>query len=169
MQKIMRAQGHSAVCRTKMEELLQGIAKAQQRLEEAEHRTRDTASEWAGKRIKPQFADRPVDLPRAPVQIPATALHGWCCRCWQCRCRGAAQDAVQNTDERRTSSRVGQDDAERAKRQRSSEDRIGDGSVKCGRGQGQSKWSRHGIYAERKGREGWDSCANSSAASQTIQ
>ena len=44
-----------------MEELLRGTAKGQQRLEEAERRTRDTAGERAAKRIKLQFADRPAD------------------------------------------------------------------------------------------------------------
>ena len=49
----IRAQGHSEVCRGGMQELLQGSAKGQQRLEQVERRTRDTA-----------------------VQIPATPLHG---------------------------------------------------------------------------------------------
>ena len=35
--------------------------------------------------------------------------------------------------------------------------------------QADSNWNQHGIYAEHKGRKGWGSCANSSAASQTIQ
>ena len=61
MREGTRAQGHSAICRARMEELLRGTAKGQQRLEEAERRTRDTAGERAAKRIKLQFADRPAD------------------------------------------------------------------------------------------------------------
>ena len=59
MREGIRAQGDSAICRARMEELLRGTAKGQQRLEEAERRTRDTAGERAAKRIKLQFADRP--------------------------------------------------------------------------------------------------------------
>ena len=61
MREGIRAQGPSAVCRARMEEVLRGTAKGQQRLEEAERRTRDTAGERAAKRIKLQFADRPVN------------------------------------------------------------------------------------------------------------
>ena len=61
MREGIRAQGHSAICRARMKELLRGTAKGQQRLEEAERRTRDTAGERAAKRIKLQFADRPAD------------------------------------------------------------------------------------------------------------
>ena len=61
MREGIRAQGHSAICRARMEELLRGTAKGQQRLEEAERRTRDTAGERAAKRIKLQFAVRPAD------------------------------------------------------------------------------------------------------------
>ena len=61
MREGTRAQGHSAICRARMEELLRGTAKGQQRLEEAERSTRDTAGERAAKRIKLQFADRPAD------------------------------------------------------------------------------------------------------------
>ena len=61
MREGIRAQGHSAICRARMEELLRGTAKGQQRLEEAERRTRDTAGERAAKRIKLQFANRPAD------------------------------------------------------------------------------------------------------------
>ena len=49
------------MCRARKEELLQGTAKGQQRLQEAERRTRDTAGERAAKRFKLQFADRPVN------------------------------------------------------------------------------------------------------------
>ena len=49
MREGTRAQGHSAICRARMEELLRGTAKGQQGLEEAERRTRDTAGEWAAK------------------------------------------------------------------------------------------------------------------------
>ena len=31
-----------------------------------------------------------------------------------------------------------------------------------------TNWNQHGIYAEHKGHKGWDTCANSPAASQTI-
>ena len=48
MREGIRAQGHSAVCRAR----LQGTAKGQERLQEAERRTRDTAGERAAKRIK---------------------------------------------------------------------------------------------------------------------
>ena len=59
-----------------MEALLQGTAKGQQRLQEAKHRTRDTAGERAAKRIMLQFADRQV-IPRVPaVQVPAMPLQG---------------------------------------------------------------------------------------------
>ena len=44
-----------------MEELLRRTAKGQQRLEEAERRTRDTSGERTAKRIKHQFADRRID------------------------------------------------------------------------------------------------------------
>ena len=57
----IRAQGHSAICRARMEELLRGTAKGQELLEEAERCTRDTAGERAAKRIKLQFADRQAD------------------------------------------------------------------------------------------------------------
>ena len=61
MREYIRAQGHSPICRARMEELLRGTAKDQQRLEEAERRTRDTAGERAAKRIKLQFTDRRAD------------------------------------------------------------------------------------------------------------
>ena len=61
MREGIRAQGHSAVCPARKEELLQGTAKGQRRLEEAERRTLDTAAEGAAKRIKLQFSDRPAD------------------------------------------------------------------------------------------------------------
>ena len=44
-----------------MEELFRRTAKGQQRLEEAERRTRDTAGERTAKRIKLQFTDRRID------------------------------------------------------------------------------------------------------------
>ena len=60
-----------------MEELLQGTAKGQQRLQEAERRTRDTAGERAAKRIKLQFADRPVNPASCSSANPASdaAVH----------------------------------------------------------------------------------------------
>ena len=72
----MRAQGHSAVSRARIEELLQATAKGQQRLQEAERRARDTAGERAAKRIKYQFADRPTD-PASPISAsPSDAIAG---------------------------------------------------------------------------------------------
>ena len=64
----IRAQGHSAVCRARMEELLQGTAKGRQRLQEAQRRTRTTAGERAAERIKVRFAPA--------VQVPGTPLQG---------------------------------------------------------------------------------------------
>ena len=76
MREGLRAQCHSAVCRARMEELLQGTAKGQQRLEEAERRTRDTTGERAAERIKLQFADRPVDPASSTSASPSDAIAG---------------------------------------------------------------------------------------------
>ena len=57
MREGIRAQGHSAICRARMEELLRGTAKGQQRLEEAERRTRD------GRRAGRQTNQAPVQIP----------------------------------------------------------------------------------------------------------
>ena len=86
----MRAQGHSAVSRARIEELLQATAKGQQRLQEAERRARDTAGERAAKRIKYQFAEVRPDRSREPHQCKSQRRHcrGRCCKCEQCRCRG---------------------------------------------------------------------------------
>ena len=59
-----------------MEELLQGTAKGQQRLQEAGRRTRDTAGERAAKRIKHQFADRPVNPASSSSASPSDAIAG---------------------------------------------------------------------------------------------
>ena len=74
MREGTRAQGHSAVCRARVEELLQGTEKGQQRLEEAERRIRDTAGERVAKRIKLQFADRPVDPASSSSASPSDAI-----------------------------------------------------------------------------------------------
>ena len=59
-----------------MEELIQGTAKAQQRLEEAERRTRDMAGARAAKRIKLVFADRPVHPASSNSVSPSDAITG---------------------------------------------------------------------------------------------
>ena len=82
-----------------MEELLRGTAKGQQRLEEAERRTQDTAGERAAKRIKLQFADIPADPVRSSSASRSDAIvggdaasasnvvaGGGLSKCWQ-RCR----------------------------------------------------------------------------------
>ena len=51
-------------------------AKGQQRLEEAERRTRDTASERAAKRIKLESVDRPVDTASSSSVSPSDAIAG---------------------------------------------------------------------------------------------
>ena len=97
MREGTRAQGHSAVCRERMEELLPRTAKSQQRLDEAERRTRETAVERAAKRIKLQVADSPVNPASSRSANPASsssaspsdAIAGACrSRCWQRVCRG---------------------------------------------------------------------------------
>ena len=100
MREGTRAQGHSAVCRERMEELLPRTAKSQQRLDEAERRTRETEGERAAKRIKLQFAKRPVDTELegaepVPVRMNMTKSEGndsarrrrqnrrWKCHMWR--------------------------------------------------------------------------------------
>ena len=209
----IRAQGHSAICRARMEELLRGTAKGQQRLEEAERRSRDTAGERAAKRIKLQFADKPADpvSSRSASRSDATAggdaasagfvvAGGVFLYAGIAVARGAAPDAVQDT------SMSGGDD--RSKRQRTekktepkcqawrrsmTDDEFWtydatDGSWKTSDTVTQrcsvpvncvpessaraapsgTNWNQHGFYAAHKGHKGWDTCANSSAASQTI-
>ena len=83
-------------------------AKGQQRLEEADRRTRDTAGERAAKRIKLQFADRPVDPASSSSASPSDATAGGC----DVASAGnveAAQDTVMSwvADGRRTSPREG--------------------------------------------------------------
>ena len=124
MQEGIPGQGHSAVCRARMEELLQGTPKGQQRLEEAERRTRDTAGERAAKRIKLQFADRPVNPESFSSANPASsnstspsdAIAGGDAASASnvVRCRGWSGEA----DGRRTSLFEKEDDEERVKRQR---------------------------------------------------
>ena len=101
-----------------MEELLQGTTEGKQRLEEADRRTRDTASERAAKRIKLQIADRKVDPASSSSASPSDVTAGG-----DVASAGnvsAAQDNVMSgvADGRRTSPREGQDDEERGKRQR---------------------------------------------------
>jgi len=77
-----------------MEELLQGTAKGQQRLVEAERRTRDTAGERAAKRIKLQFADRPADPVSSSSASPSDAIAGGdAARASNVVAGGVAQDA----------------------------------------------------------------------------
>ena len=76
MREGIRAQGHSAVCRARMEELLQGTAKGKQRLQEAELRTRDTVGERAAKRIKLLFADRRINPASSSSGRPSDAIAG---------------------------------------------------------------------------------------------
>ena len=125
-----------------MEKLVQGTAKGQQRPEEAERRTRDTAGEQAAKQIKLQFANRPVHAASSSgaspsdaiagvmLQVPAMLLQALSFKMLATRLRGGggegereAQDAAQDTMKsggaggRRNSSREEEED-ERAKRQR---------------------------------------------------
>ena len=75
MREGIRAQGHSAVCRGRVEELLQATVKGQQRLQEAERSTRDTARERTAKRNSSLPTDQ--QIPRAPsVQVTATPVQG---------------------------------------------------------------------------------------------
>ena len=76
MREGTRAQGHSAICHARMEELPQGTAKGQQRLEEADRRTRNTAGERAAERIKFQFVDRPFDPASSSSASPSDAIAG---------------------------------------------------------------------------------------------
>ena len=125
-----------------MEELVQGTAKGQQRPEEAERRTRDTAGEQAAKRIKLQIANRPVHAASSSsaspsdaiagvmLQVPAMLLQAVSLKMLATRLQGGegggeggAQDAAQDTvmsgaDGRRNSFREKEEDEERAKRQR---------------------------------------------------
>ena len=87
----MRAQGHATVCRARMKELLQGRAMGQQRLEEAERRTRDTAGERTAMRIKSSLTDQQCKSRRrhcrVMLQVPAMSLWGCRSRCWQRGCK----------------------------------------------------------------------------------
>ena len=134
MREGIRAQGHTAICRARIEELFQGTAKGQQRLEEAERRTRDTTGERASKRIKLQFADRPADplSSSSASRSDATAggdaasasnvvAGGVAQNAGNAVAGGAAPDAAQDTamsggdDRRRTIPCETEDDEERAK------------------------------------------------------
>ena len=133
MREGTRAQRQSTVCRARMEELLQGTAKGQQRLEEAERRVAHGIRLVNGPPSE-SSSSSPTDqqIPRAlAVQISRAPAAG-----------GVAQDTAQDTvmsgraDGRRNSPRETEDDEERAKRQRNGEeDRTGDGSVKRGEDQ----------------------------------
>ena len=98
-----------------MEELLQGTAEGQQRLEEADRRTRDTAGERAAKRIKFPFADRPFDPTSSSSASPSDAIagRGDAASAGSVVAAGVAQHAAQDTlmsgvtDGRRTSPREG--------------------------------------------------------------
>ena len=125
MREGIRAQGHLAVCRARMKELLQGTATGQQRLQEAERRTRDTAGEQAAKRIKLQFADRPVNPASSSSASPSEAIAGCDAASASNVVAGVSlkirpQDAVMSggADGPRNSPREKEDDEERASRQR---------------------------------------------------
>ena len=130
------ARSVSSVPRTK-EELLQGTAKGQQRLQEADRRTRDTAGERAAKRIKLQPADRPVNPTSSSSSSPSDAIGGGDAasgcnnvagnvaqNAGNAVAGGVAQNAAQDTamsggaNGRSTSPREKEDDEERGKRQR---------------------------------------------------
>ena len=68
-------EGMSAVCRAGMEEVLQGTAKGQQRLEEAERRTRDTAGERTAKRSKSRELQQ-CTSPSSSSASPSDAFAG---------------------------------------------------------------------------------------------
>ena len=78
-----------------MEELPPRTAKRQQRLDEAERRTRETAGERAAKRIKLQFADRPVN-PASSRSANAASSSGASPRV--AIAGRVAQDAAQDTE-----------------------------------------------------------------------
>ena len=110
----------------------------------AAHGTRP--AERAAERIKLQFADRPVDPASSSSASPSDATAGGdVASAGSIVAGGVAQHAAQDTvmsegaDGRRTSPREGQDDEERGKTTAHGEDRIVDGSVKCGADQGQPK------------------------------
>ena len=112
-----------------MEELLPRTAKRQQRLDEAERRTRETAGERAAKRIKLQFADRPVNpassrsanAASSSSASPSDAIAGRVAQdagnvfagTFRSRCGSRHRAGV-----RRTSHRENEYDKKRAKRQR---------------------------------------------------
>ena len=86
------------MCRARLEELLQETAKCQQRPQEAERRTRDTAGELAAKRIKLQFADRPVNPASSSSASPSDAIAGSdAASANNVVAGGVAQDAAQDT------------------------------------------------------------------------
>ena len=127
-------QGHSAESRARLEELLQGTAKGQQRRKQAERRTRDAAGERAAKRTKLQLPDRPlnptsssnaVSLASSNIACPSDATAGSDDasagnEVAGCVARDAAQETVMSggADRRRTIPREKEDDEERTKRQR---------------------------------------------------
>ena len=87
----MRAQGHSAVCRARMEELLQATAKGQQRLQEAERRARETAGERASQTNQAPVC-RQTSRSREPHQCKSQRRHcrGRCCKCEQLSVQGVS-------------------------------------------------------------------------------
>ena len=112
-----------------MEELLQETPKGQQRLQEAERRTRDTAGERAAKRIKLQFADRPGNPASSSSESSSDAIaEGDAANASTVVAGGVAQDTAQDAV-------MSGDDEERAKQQRTEEHRTGYGSVKRGEDQ----------------------------------
>ena len=105
-----------------MEELLLGTAKGRQRLQE--RRTRDTAGERAAKRIKLQFADRPVNPASSSSASSSDATAGGDAASASnvvagCVAQDTAQDAMMSREAggRRNSPREEEDDEERVKRQ----------------------------------------------------
>ena len=205
--------------------LLRG-PKGQQRLEEAERRTRDTAGERAAKRIKLQFAEKPdpvssssasrSDATAGSDAASASNVVAGCVaqNAGNAVAGGAAPDAAQDTaggdNRRRTIPRETEDDEERAKRQRTEKKtklemevsnvakvndrrrildlrrdgweleniRHRDAAMFCAcelwgrvirtrctkRNQLESTWD----LCRAQGAQGLGTCANSSAASQTI-
>ena len=199
--------------------LLRG-PKGQQRLEEAERRTRDTAGERAAKRIKLQFADRPDPVSSSSAsRSDATAgsdaasasnfvARGVAQNACRSRCtsrhRGEGMTSAEPSLVRQKMTRNERNDSARRRRQNwrwkcqtwrrsMTGDEFWtydatDGSWKTSDTVTQrcsvlvncvpessaraapsgTNWNQHGICAEHKGHKDWDTCANSSAASQTI-
>ena len=123
-----------------MEELLQGTAKGQQRLEEAERRTRDTAGERAAKRIKLQFADRPADPVSSSSASRNDATAGGDA--------ASASNVVAGGVFQNAGNAVAGDTA-MATTAHGEEDRTGDGSVK--RGEDQRQATNSGLTTRRMG------------------